>query len=230
MAKWIDLGNPTLKRTIIPYTPIIWEGRVAYSLQEHLFVNEVDNYTKVVFKRCSSRTFGEMTLQDLANILYLANIVKTSSESEYGFLLSRRPVPSAGAIHPIHIFIISPLCKEVLIFDPFSFTLKNIPKRVNREMIKKNISSILDVQRGTILLLGAEYGKTASKYHYPDSLIWRDAGILIGALHMAASYLGLSFCPLGITGEPWVSHLSNQSELFGVGVAIVGSTISPQNK
>ncbi|HDR0626819.1 TPA: nitroreductase [Pasteurella multocida] len=226
MKKWIDLGNPTPKESITPYTPINWKGEPVYSLSKYLSIYDSSDYVKVIFDRHSSRIFGGINLQDLANILYLTNIVKASSKSEYGFSLSKRPVPSAGAIHPIHILIASPLYRDMLIFDPFSFTLNSIKTNINVDIIRNDINSVLDIQNGTLILLGAEYGKTASKYNNPDSLIWRDAGILIGALHMAASFLKLSFCPLGITGEPWVSRLSNQFDLFGVGVAVVGSSFS----
>ena len=220
MKKWTDLGIPTPKKSIIPYMPITWDEETAYSLYQYVQIEEKIDFQQVILSRCSNYTFSEIQLRDIANILYLTNIVKSLSNSEYGFLLSKRPIPSAGAIHPIHIFLISHLHKNLLRFDPFSFTLNAVQSEIN-------INTIRDVQDGTIVLLGAEYGKTAAKYDNPDSLIWRDSGILLCGLHMAATYLNMSFCPLGITGEPWVSKLSEQSNLFGVGVAIFGRNTVP---
>lgn len=228
MKKWTDLGIPTPKKTIIPYTPITWDEETAYSLYQYVQIEEKIEFQQVILNRCSSYTFSEIQLKDIANILYLTNIVKSLSNSEYGFLLSKRPIPSAGAIHPIHIFLISNLHKNLLRFDPFSFTLNAIQSEIDVNTIRKEVSTIVDVQDGTIVLLGAEYGKTAAKYNNPDSLIWRDSGILLCGLHMAATYLNMSFCPLGITGEPWVSKLSEQSNLFGVGVAIFGRNPVPR--
>ena len=41
---------------------------------------------------------------------------------------------------------------------------------------------------------------------------------------VAAESLDLSFCPLGVTGEPWTSRLLDQPGLVGVGAAFVGAT------
>lgn len=74
------------------------------------------------------------------------------------------------------------------------------------------------------MLFAAEFGKTAAKYRYPESLVWRDAGVLQGALTLTATALGMSFCLLGITGNPWIGDLADQGQLMGVGAAIFGST------
>ncbi|SEM10533.1 hypothetical protein SAMN05518845_11692 [Variovorax sp. YR750] len=74
----------------------------------------------------------------------------------------------------------------------------------------------------TLLLLVAEPGKTAAKYFNSESLVWRDAGVLLGYLSLAAEALGLAFVPLGITGDPWAGKLVDESGLAGVGAALVG--------
>lgn len=40
---------------------------------------------------------------------------------------------------------------------------------------------------------------------------------------MGAESLDLSYCPLGVTGEPWIGQLLDQPGLVGVGAAFVGS-------
>jgi hypothetical protein len=77
--------------------------------------------------------------------------------------------------------------------------------------------------RGHLILFVAEPGKTAAKYENSESLVWRDAGILQGSLALVAAALGLNYCLLGITGNPWITQLSDQGKLQGVGVAILGS-------
>jgi hypothetical protein len=73
-------------------------------------------------------------------------------------------------------------------------------------------------------MFAAEPGKTFSKYTEANSLIWRDAGVLLGYFSFVAHALQLSFCPLGITGECWASQLDKQGRLVGVGLAIVGAS------
>lgn len=43
---------------------------------------------------------------------------------------------------------------------------------------------------------------------------------------LTATAQGLNFCPLGITGEPWVSGLADQGKLTGVGLALLGAAAS----
>ena len=72
------------------------------------------------------------------------------------------------------------------------------------------------------MVLVAEPGKTAAKYANSESLVWRDAGVLLGYMSVVAEALGLGFCPLGITGQAYVSALSADARLTGVGLAVVG--------
>ena len=82
---------------------------------------------------------------------------------------------------------------------------------------------VLDIQSGIVIRLIAEPGKTCAKYEHADSLIWRDAGVLIGHMALVAEALDCSFCPLGITGHEWCASLKLEDRLAGVGLAILGS-------
>lgn len=72
------------------------------------------------------------------------------------------------------------------------------------------------------MLLVAEPGMYAAKYQACESLVWRDAGVLVGYLSLVAEVLGLDFCPLGSTGGSALGYLDQQPQLLGVGVALVG--------
>lgn len=82
---------------------------------------------------------------------------------------------------------------------------------------------VLGGDRATRILFLSEPGKTLGKYQNGCSLIWRDAGALLGVMALTATAQGLNFCPLGITGEPWASNLAEQGKLAGVGFALLGS-------
>jgi hypothetical protein len=75
----------------------------------------------------------------------------------------------------------------------------------------------------TLLLFVAEPGMTGSKYEEAASLVWRDAGVLIGVIAAAAEALSLNFSPMGVTGEPWAGYLIPGAPLVGVGAAFVGA-------
>lgn len=142
-----------------------------------------------------------------------------------GFFLQKRPVPSAGAIHPIHLLVkkqgddtpwarYNPLTHALDVIGPVADVLKDLCAEADQ---------VVPAQSGTMLLFVAEPAMTAAKYESSDSLVWRDAGVIQGALAIVAESLALNYCLLGITGDPWVGRLSEQCQLVGVGLAAVGT-------
>ncbi|WP_147424154.1 hypothetical protein [Xanthomonas campestris] len=89
--------------------------------------------------------------------------------------------------------------------------------------LREQADQIIHTQPGILLLFVAEPQMTAAKYEKSDSLVWRDAGVLQGALAMTSEYLGFNFCLLGMTGDPWAGQLSEQCQLVGVGLAALGA-------
>lgn len=121
---------------------------------------------------------------------------------ELGFALSHRPCPSAGAIHPIHLLVIDPQAGRWLRYDAVSHALDEVITQLEPSGVLAEMHSVLPATSATLLILAAEPGKTAAKYEAAESLVWRDAGVLLGFLAVAAEALGLNYCPLGVTGEP----------------------------
>jgi nitroreductase len=75
-----------------------------------------------------------------------------------------------------------------------------------------------------LIALAAESGRTAAKYENAESLIWRDAGIALGYMSIVAEALGLTFCPLGVLGEPYVSAVvSGDPRIQAAGLAVLGA-------
>jgi hypothetical protein len=84
-------------------------------------------------------------------------------------------------------------------------------------------SRVLELEHGILLGLVAEPGKTAAKYENHETLVWRDAGVVLGYMSLIAETLGLSFCALGITGQPYLtSYLPDACSLQASGLAVVG--------
>ena len=84
-------------------------------------------------------------------------------------------------------------------------------------------NELIDRGQGVLMLFVAEPGMTFTKYEEACSLVWRDAGVLLGYLSIVAEALELNFCPLGITGDIGVRKLSPEGRLFGAGMAVVGA-------
>ncbi|WP_382161551.1 hypothetical protein [Hydrogenophaga sp. ANAO-22] len=89
--------------------------------------------------------------------------------------------------------------------------------------LRATMHEVIDAPSATLLLFVAEPGMTESKYEGASSLVWRDAGVLLGMFALAAEALSMNFSPLGVTGEPWASRLVPGAPLVGVGAAFVGA-------
>jgi SagB-type dehydrogenase family enzyme len=219
---WTDAPDPYPKGQVTPYTPILWPAGAVVDLVKPVEVKQ--SYGDVVAARRSNRSFGPLSASDLSALLWYACRQVARRPSGLGFDLSLRHAPSAGAIHPIHVLIHSNGQSAWQRYDAAEHRLIEVPRDVLApQSAVAEVSPALALEKGTILWLAAEVGKTASKYANVESLIWRDAGALLAHLGLAASSLGLNFCPLGLTGAKWGLALYERKLIRGVGVALVGT-------
>ena len=219
---WMPPSDPRPKEQIQPYQPFIWPSGHTVSLVTPEDIPQ--SFCDVVAARRSNRKFGPLTLTDISSLLWYSSRVLARRGSALGFDLSQRPTPSAGAIHPIHVLACSSTRASWQRYDPEQHCLTEVSHGVLAPCdALAQIGTAIDPQKGTLLWLAAEVGKTASKYESPESLIWRDAGALIAHLGLVASYLGLHFCALGATGARWGVELNEAQLICGVGAALVGT-------
>jgi hypothetical protein len=109
-------------------------------------------------------------------------------------------------------------------YDPFTHALieQQGTEAASCEL-RQQVSQAINPGKSTLILLAAEPGRYCLKYENFESLIWRDAGAMIGATAIAAHALNLTYCPLGLTGESAVALMQSQGKLLGVGAAAIGS-------
>lgn len=219
-----DLGVPRPREAALPYAPIRWPAGLQIALPRPLTAGQ-HSWVQALSTRHTRRAFAsELSLERLGELLYWCCRTVESHRSEDGALLEFRPYPSAGALHPIHVLLQLRRGLPWVRYEPNGHVLMEVPD--SSEMaadVRSEADELLAMQPATLIALVAEPGKTAAKYENHESLVWRDAGVLLGYLSLVSELLGLSFCPLGVTGEPFVSRLlSPQSGLSGVGLALVG--------
>lgn len=221
---WIDLGNPLPHVEPVAYDPVKWRtSDILYLMppSEGFSLPPID---AVIEARRTRRHFGPLTQYTLSHWLWLVGREMAVGHSSFGFPLTRRPTPSAGAIHPIHIVISLPDRDGWQLYLPERHALAQLKVPYeDRVSVREHLMPVIDIQKGIIIRLLAEYGKTAAKYEHSTSLVWRDSGVLIGQMALVAEALTCNFCPLGITGHEWISGLELQNRLAGVGLAILGS-------
>lgn len=126
-------------------------------------------------------------------------------------------------MHPVHVLVGRD--RGVLHrYEPAEHSLIEIPGSAAAadEAIGAAMAS-LELGKGCVLALVAEPRKTGAKYEDPQSLVLRDAGVVLGYMSVVAEALGLAFCPLGITGERRLTQgLPAEGLLRGVGLAVLG--------
>lgn len=220
---WLDLGNPQPKQQLTAYTPIQWSGpRVALPTKG---AARAPHLAAVLAGRRSRRDFAApATLDDLAAMLELCCRTRELKASDLGFDLEFRPHPSAGAIHCVHTLVQREIDEDWMYYDAQAHQLVSLPCTSAVANAARNAANeLVPVANASLIALVAEPDKAAAKYKSPGSLIWRDAGVLLGYFSICAEALALSFCPLGITGHPILDReLDEQGRLCGVGMALLG--------
>lgn len=165
----------------------------------------------------------------LGDFLWLSCRSRSSSPSPFGTAQESRPHPSAGAMHPIHV-LASRAGRAWERFDPVEHCLKELPNTEDSAL--RTLSSagqLLNVGQGTLLTLVAEPGKTAAKYSAHESLVSRDAGVVLGYMSIVAEALRLPFCPLGIVGHEGLLRAlpGTYGQLLPMGLAVIAGPVRP---
>lgn len=217
---WTDLGNPKPRSRPQPYTPFSWSKEFASPLPIPDFLPN-DSLVSILERRRTIRSFGKLPSDVLGHVLWITSRQVKTGHGDFGFNISQRPVPSGGAIHPIHILISNQIEHCWQRYDPYTHSLQRLTATCDIPI--REINNVLPIQEGELIMLVAEPGMTSAKYEDFESLIWRDAGVILANLVLASELFKLAFCPLGVTGEPWASSLSDQGLLKGVGLAVIGS-------
>jgi SagB-type dehydrogenase family enzyme len=214
--------DPVPRQLPMRYQPYGWPAGASTPLAPRSQPLELD-LVALLDERQTRRAFKK-PLDDatLGEFLWLACRNRSSRRSAFGPDQESRVHPSAGAMHPIHVL----LAREAgpwLRYDPLEHALIELPgSGASAAACREAVRALVELGHGTLIGLIAEPGKTAAKYEHHESLVWRDAGVVLGYLSVMAEALGLAFCPLGSTGQPYlVAHLPNASALQAVGLAVV---------
>lgn len=222
-STWLDLGHPRPKSKLSSYQPLDWSGpRVAL---EQAGARRAPELAALLATRRSRRQFGApATLEDLAALFDLCCRTRAVECSVLGFDLEFRPHPSPGALQSVHCLLQRVPGDAWTRYDARRHEFVVLPGSMQSADAARCLAhELVLTTHATLIALVAEPGKVAAKYEAPESLIWREAGVLLGYFSIAAEALGLAFCPLGITGESVVGRaLDEQGRLRGVGLALLG--------
>jgi len=214
----MSFPDPYPRTSILAYTKFTWPVANCVELPVPL---TGESASLGFAGRRTQRTFGPVSVGQIGALLWHTVRCQDTAPSPFGFELQFRPVPSAGAIHPIHVLLEHE--GHWVLYQPLSHRLELLSATKPLDDLRGAAKVVVDPQQGRLIVFVAEHGMTGAKYENPESLIWRDAGVVQGAMATVAAQLGLSMCLLGLTGHEAVSKLGNEGQLWGVGMAIVGA-------
>lgn len=220
------LSDPVPRSKPQRYTPIQWSVKRRLPLVDGVFPF-TQNFAEVLASRRSHGHVTAASLDSIGAALWHSCRTLQTADSHFGFQLERRPVPSAGALHPIHLIVQVPGTGEWGRYDHKSHELELLACTGDVfDRLATRIEEIAGSRCGSGVAFVAEPGRTEAKYIGADTLIWRDAGILQGILSLVFHAHGLRLCLLGSTGEPWSSQLAEQGKLRGVGLGVITAQLS----
>lgn len=182
------------------------------------------DFVELMEQRQTRRHFTEfLTDVQLGSFLWLACRSRSSRPSLFGTLQESRPHPSAGGMHPTHI-VIARSNEPWFRYDPIEHALLELPStEADVRSSRAAAEGLVPLGNGVLLGLVSEPGKTAAKYENHESLVWRDAGVVIGYMSIVAEALGLSFCPLGLSGHPQLNAVVREPKrIQAAGLAVLG--------
>jgi SagB-type dehydrogenase family enzyme len=205
------------------YEPIDWPSGTRRPLSPFPGSLEVD-FVQLLEQRQTRRHFaGTLTDADLGSFLWLACRNRSLRPGPFGAPQESRPHPSAGGMHPIHV-LTARAGEPWYRYDPIEHCLVEVVDTALAARKARDTSDkLVHLQGGVLLGLAAEPGKTGAKYEHPESLVWRDAGVLLGYMSLVAEAMQLAFCPLGSIGDAdFGSATTTPARLHPAGLAVLG--------
>ena len=180
------------------------------------------SFTATLAARRSCRTMTRAPLRVVVNAVAFGARPRQVMEGDH-FGRSRRPSPSAGAIHPVDVLLVHG-ASSVFRYAPLKHQIEilRVSHRGALESFLCDCREILPEASGTAIVLVGDMNRVAALYMRPESLLWRDGGVLLQTLALVATAYRLAFCPLGILGNSVVRSLELPERVSAVGVAMIG--------
>jgi hypothetical protein len=184
------------------------------------------DFHQLFISRRSQRSLRRARLKDELGWLSYATAPQFVAVHE-GLPRSRRPALASGALHAVTPILFSGggrprawRCRpEAAVVDLLAITDGEAIRRLRAEA-----AELLPGCPGCdLIVVVVDDELLAAAYEDPDSLAWRDAGTLFQTLALAATALGLGFCPLGILGNAALDGLAAQDRFRALGMAVVGA-------
>lgn len=253
-AKQGPHGEPSPRRPLAAYDAFAYAAGARVRLPP--VATPRARFADVLEWRRTRRAFGPLDAEALSALLWFtARTLETDASAPAGSrgVWEHRVTPSAGGRHPIDVWVsraksdwpsaegnfaayargdagrrtlwcYDPVCHALVAMKPADVAaqaeLDSLPARV--------LEDGRGVENATVLWHAAQFGRTEAAYINPDTLVWRDAGCLVATTALVAAGLRLACCPLGATGEPYISRVAGATagQVRGVGGCVIGREVA----
>jgi oxazoline/thiazoline dehydrogenase len=168
-------------------------------------------FTQVLKNRRSRREASRqpIVIGQLSEFLFrvagVQRVLPANAETNPGYEHSMRPCPSAGAIHPIELYLTVGRCKGLrpglYRYNGYAHSLDEIgPLGPSQKKLLMSACSAacLDTPPDVLITLAARYQRIAWKYEsIAYATILKEVGILMQQMYLVATALHLAPCALG---------------------------------
>lgn len=163
-------------------------------------------FDETLAARRSGRTFHSLNLESLSYVLTSAARVQDWRDADDGFQITHRPAPSAGGRQSCELVVVANsvagIDSGLWWFDGARCALvaQPINDNIRKTIDSINVATSLHEDAPAVIFVVAHFGRTLSRYPAGSTLVWRDAGVILGMLHLASTAKGLASCIVGTSG------------------------------
>jgi hypothetical protein len=157
------------------------------------------SFWEALKRRRSADSFLPLSNQELSNFLY--DVASRQQLNSFDHNRERRYVPSMGALHPAHLVLFRP--QEgwfVYLADRHSLGVLGVNEDV-ATLVRNMVREHFQTETATLLYLLSDCELAANYYLHYVSLLFKDAGVLLGHASLVAAAHDLAFRILGRNGS-----------------------------
>jgi SagB-type dehydrogenase family enzyme len=183
------------------------------------------SFAEVLENRRSRYCFDLLSKEQLGDFLYFSARTKATDINYYSQVIQKRNSAAPGALHSIHCFLAEPVTSELYHYSNQRHLLERMgPTELPSDFVQNCKSLVDNAEKAWLVWYACDLMLLSTKYENAMQLALRECGNLAATQHLVAESLNLNFVQLGISGQGEAHFLSNQRKLFGVGMALVGSS------
>lgn len=217
-------NDPTPRRLVGDTKKLPFSITKYINLPRNFAVNTGD-IVEILDQRRSRHTTTAPTLQDISTLLWLTQ--REISHDKSNLDLIHLPYPSAGSIGSIRVLALNTDLGAWVYNRKSHGAEVLLVQSASLDEIMQDANRFFEIGDAVILLFFAQKSVIARYYEHPESLILRDAGVILGVLSLVSELQHVSFCPLGTLGETWLTLLAGDenNELIPAGACVISKSI-----